>query len=298
MNTHTQSPLDFHDAIGPTEIQATQRYRLTSEIADETYLIDVAPPVIPPAPGQALPVLIVLDGDRFFPVAAHTARAQQMEPGGLPPMLVVGIGYEGDLFHANNARIRDLTFSRDDGFMAMMKAAPAPFTLPAGFEPGNAPQFLSFIRGELIPFLEMRYSIDLEDLSLAGASLGGTFALQILFNEPGLFRRYAAISPALWWDGLRVFQDEERYAARHDDLPARLFLSVGSREEGQDENARMVSNLERFCEVLGVRHYKQLSVEHHVAMGESHMSAPAASIGRALRWLYGTNDYSADWAKF
>ena len=50
---------------------------------------------------------------------------------------------------------------------------------------------------EIIPFVEARYRVDTSYRVLGGSSLGGLFALYVLFTEPALFTAYIAPSPAM-----------------------------------------------------------------------------------------------------
>jgi hypothetical protein len=245
--------------------------------------------------------VFVLDGDHAFATVAQAARMLQFDRGGLPPMLVVGIGYrqtvEGADMPPLGLRSRDLTPSDDAGFVAMMRAAPAPFTLPDGIRPGGASRFLSFIQDELFPFLESRFPVDPGDQTILGASLGGLFALHVLFTSPRAFRRYVTVSPSLWWDDRLLFRQEGELAARTDDLAASVFLSVGALEEAESRSARMVSNLEEMAEVLHGRGYPSLDLTHQVFADEGHLSVFPAAMSRGLRAVFDRNANTADWVK-
>jgi hypothetical protein len=49
-----------------------------------------------------------------------------------------------------------------------------------------------------------------------------------------------------WWDKKVIFEIERKYASNHAELPAKLFLSVGSLEMG-------VTNLKELVEILEQR---------------------------------------------
>ena len=100
---------------------------------------------------------------------------------------------------------------------------------------GGAGRFLAFLRDELKPWVRERYGVDPDDSAFFGYSLGGLFATYVLLNEPATFRRYGIGSPPLGWDNGAMFDHEAEYARTHDDLPAKVFFSVGANEntEGQ-----------------------------------------------------------------
>ena len=277
-----------HSAQAAT-LANTQSYRLASAHVDQTFVIDVAPPPFGAPLGQPLPVVYVLDGDMTFGAASVIARALQIGPGAIAPVLVVGVGYADD--HADQPapmalRHRDLTPSVDQRYLTMARGAPGPMALPPTILPGGADDFLDFLEDELKPFIAARYAVDREDQALIGVSLGGLFALHVLFTRPEAFRRYGAISPSIWWDERTVLGEEATLAARVTDLDRRLFLAVGALEEAQDATARMVSNLYELEATLRARAYPSLEMAMQVLPDESHMSVFPAAISRAFRALY------------
>jgi len=236
-----------------------------------------------------LPVVYVLDGDMTFGAASVIARALQLGPGTIPPVLVVGVGYARDREDQPAPmalRHRDLTPSIDQRYLTMARSAPGPMALPPSVLPGGADDFLDFLEDELKPFVAERYCVDPEDAALIGVSLGGLFVLHTLFTRPDAFRRYGAVSPSIWWDDRMVLREEAMLAARITDLDRRLFLAVGELEEAQDPSARMVSNLYSLAATLRSRAYPSLESVLQVLPDESHMSVFPAAISRAFRALY------------
>jgi predicted alpha/beta superfamily hydrolase len=219
--------------------------------------------------------------------------------GDLPPLLVVGAGYRVAKIEDNYPlRSRDFTPTADPawGF--------ADTTMM-----GGAARFLAFLRDELKPWVRERYGVDPDDSALFGYSLGGLFATYVLLNEPGTFRRYGIGSPSLRWDNGLMFDQEAAYARTHDDLPAKVFFSVGANEntEGEqrwraqlpaDRRAKadaqaegeppfdMVADAERMVAALRGRGYPGLEIELEVWPGEYHQSAPPLALSRSLRYLF------------
>ena len=137
--------------------------------------------------------------------------------------------------------------------------------------------FLAFLSDELMPFVEQRFRTT-DERSIAGYSFGGLFALYTLFTRPGLFRRYLACSPSVWWGGGMIADIERAYAADHADLPAWLWMATGS-EEGEDMTVPMLD----LAATLTGREYPSLLVTASVMPGEEHLSAFPPFISRALR---------------
>ena len=217
----------------------------------------------------------------------------------LPPLLVVAVGYRVATMEGNFPRRArdftptvDLTQTWED--RAMM---------------GGASRFLAFLRDELKPWVRERYGVDPDDSVFFGYSLGGLFATYVLLNEPATFRRYGIGGPSLDWDKGLMFEHESEYARTHDDLPAKVFFSVGANEntEGQrrwraqlpaDRRAKAeaqaegdppydtVADAERMVGALRGRGYPSLDIEFEVWPGEYHQTAPPLALSRSLRYLF------------
>ncbi|HET9913120.1 MAG TPA: hypothetical protein VFQ13_14590, partial [Anaerolineales bacterium] len=110
-------------------------------------------------------------------------------------------------------------------------------------------------------------------------SFGGTFTLYALFSEPELFSDYVAGSPAVPYGGQFAFEQEAEYANTLKDLPARLFLFVGS-EEG------LAYPVEKFMQVLRERNYPGLEMETLTIEGERHAGVKPEGYNRGLRFIF------------
>ncbi|HEX3920214.1 MAG TPA: alpha/beta hydrolase-fold protein [Caulobacteraceae bacterium] len=290
MPTPSDAAVSVQD-LGRATLSGTRRYALTSAIVDQTFAIDIARPAMPVPADQPLPVVYILDGDGAFGVAAQAARMMQMEAGGLPPMLIVGIGYRYSSPAAAAAehgawRSRDFSPSLDAGVLPRTQAAVRAAGFTGTVEHGGAGRFLDFITGELMPFVASRYPVDAADQTLVGMSLGGLFALHVLFEAPASFRRYLVVSPALWWDDRIIFDREAALAARQGDLPARVFLGVGGAEDDAGPPYLPVSLLAQLEAALRSRRHASLRLAHYVFPEETHMSVYPGAFCRGLRTLF------------
>jgi predicted alpha/beta superfamily hydrolase len=218
-----------------------------------------------PEGAQKLPVVYALDGQWDFKLLASVY-------GGLfydkfvPEMMVVGITYHGDSPDYNALRAMDYT--------------PRPVPLQAGS--GGAPKFLTFLKTELIPFVESNYRADPARRVLLGSSLGGLFTLYALLSEPRLFSGYVAASPAVPYADNFAFKQEADYAAKHKDLPARLFISVGDSE-------LLTQPVKEFARAINGRGYEGLKIESRVIEGERHAGNKPEAFNRGLRFVFRTD---------
>jgi len=274
--------------IGPTPILGAERYHFQSLKVGGTFLIDIAMPIMSAPDGQKPGLLIVPDGNQCFSAAAGLARGMAMEPGGPPPLCVVGISYEvsglGEKAEHFKTRHRDLTPCNDANYEAMMRAAPPPFTWEDDVKTGGAVEFRQFIREELMPWLAANFDVNPEERTIVGISLGGLFVLDSLLQEPELFDRYIAISPSIWWADKYLLNqlDDITWESHHKSL----HLSVGRGEEVQDPNAKMVSNMTAFADALAAKKFNGLNLSSDIVDGETHMTMFSPGLSRGLRYHF------------
>ena len=152
---------DNNFVIGKTE-------KLTSKILGEERTIYVHVPR--GEAGQRFPVLYLLDGGGFFPLAVSILK---MDDGLLPRMIIVGISNRRN-------RSRDLTPAKSKD-------------MPTS---GGGEKFTQFIKQELMPYIEGKYPTQ-PYRTLVGYSLGGLLTVNTLVNHPEMFNNYIAIDPSL-----------------------------------------------------------------------------------------------------
>nr|WP_316629412.1 alpha/beta hydrolase-fold protein [uncultured Brevundimonas sp.] len=140
------------------------------------------------APSGGWPVLLALDGDRFFaPLAgAAAALSRRTAKTGVIPMVVAALAHRSDAGGLEDQRARDFT--------RRPSADPA-WTRPSGG--GDA--LHRWIADRVQPMLAEVAPVSTAQTTLFGHSLGGLFVLETLQADPSLFARWIAVSPSLWW---------------------------------------------------------------------------------------------------
>jgi len=244
----------------------------------------------PPEPAQ---LVCVLDADLFFGTVVETTRLMYQLFGELPPTLVVGVAYPTeDRRVQGELRARDFTPSQDPA-LAFPGGSPPQSgepVLPEGQRTGGAEAFARFLREEMLPFVHARHEVAQQGRTLIGSSMGGLFASWFLFAEPSAFDRYVIASPALWWEGAKIFDRESAFRDQHEDFAARVFFAVGSGEESPEipmlAPFRMISNARELAARLQSRSYPSLAVECRVFEGETHTSVVPVAITHGLRYAY------------
>ena len=93
-------------------------------------------------------------------------------------------------------------------------------------------KFLSFIKTELIPYMETNYGTDPNDRGLLGHSYGGLFTTWAFKEEPELFNRLAILSPSLWYGGDDFILENLDFLKNVKNTQnLKIFISYGSLED-------------------------------------------------------------------
>jgi predicted alpha/beta superfamily hydrolase len=87
--------------------------------------------------------------------------------------------------------------------------------------------FLKFIGEEVLPYIETNYRTS-QHRTIAGHSLGGTFVLTSLINQPELFDSYIAISPVIGEDNTPDLKDFETFLNKNNQLIKQVYLAKGN----------------------------------------------------------------------
>jgi uncharacterized protein len=276
----------------PVALPWSTQFDLASKISGRTYRIFVFTPPLPP-PEAGYPLLVALDGNMTFPIAAAMASMYAFSGS---PALVVGVGYPASPLEIQMLRFRDFTPPTPPEGIPSRPGIPS---LGPEYYGGSA-AFRGFLTEELRPAIAAAYKIDATREALFGYSLGGLFVLDTLFNQPDAYSRYMAASPSIWWNDSAVLKDEAGFVRALEsgaDAP-RLLISVGDREQmapsrlpggmsaGDAEaliaEGRMVDNAwelsNRLSRVTGCGYASCF----HAFENEDHLTGMAASVGRAL----------------
>jgi hypothetical protein len=88
-----------------------------------------------------------------------------------------------------------------------------------------------------------------------------------------------------------LFDLEARQAKSTTDVAARVFMGVGSLEEGTGipslDRYQMVTSMRKMADRLGSRAYPSLDMTTHVFDRETHTSVVPVVVTRGLRTVYG-----------
>jgi len=268
----TRSPaVDLPRAYAPDEVPAALRgdyFRIMATGIGRTYHIHVRLPEGYDSGGPVrYPVVVILDGDSLFPLLAP-AHLFLTNDESLPEAVLVGISYGGFDPAINK---RNVDFS-----------APGPDARPGE---AGAPEFLRFLKSQLLPELQLRYRVDPDRRILVGQSRAGYFVLWSALQDPDLF--WASIASNASFQPTR--ESLYRQAVARPAGARYLALISGTRDT--PERMRNARDWIQHWQQRGDRPW---TLRHIVLEGGTH----AASIGEAYRaamvWLFLDRPSEAD----
>jgi hypothetical protein len=166
---------------------------------------------------KTYPVMYVLDGESHF--KSVVAMVEYLSGANvIPPMIVVGI------LHSN--RMKDLTPTIEDSIADNR-----------GENSGGGENFMSFIKTELFPAIESKYSTAPYRI-LMGHSVGGLTVINTLIHHKDYFNAYVSIDASLWWDKHKLLKESKTVLATDNYADKKLFLAIANRmEKGMDTSA-------------------------------------------------------------
>lgn len=269
-------------------LRSTQEYILKSSTVGRSFRISIALPAsYDNSEASSYPVIYLLDAGWHFGAVTDMTRMMSAF-GKLDETIIVGIGYpfSNQLNEAFQKivfqRITDLSPAKDEAQEQRLNER----LNRTDFETGGGPTFLSFIKSELLPFVESRFKVNASQCTLAGHSLGGSFALYTMFHDTGLFQNYLAASPGLFVADYVPFRYEEAFAMSNDTLPVNLYLSVGEDEEDFLPQYGMVSDFFKFTALLKGRDYGKLCLVSELLRNCDHGASAVPAFQNGLRFFY------------
>lgn len=263
----------------PYELEGTEVQSIPSKILHRDYEIFVSLPPSYATSKKSYPVLFITDSDYAFPVIRSINRRVSDHGKKLEEFILVGLSYAkgDDPVHSRN---RDYT--------------PTDTTKNSERPTGQAEPYRQFIEKEVFPFVAANYRADMSRKVFSGHSYGSLLGLHMLLTEPQMFNQYILGSPSLWYDKRVMFDMERDYAASHKDMPAQVYMLIGSFETVKpklsnpryNKESDMVKDMKEFETRLKSRRYPNLSVHSEVIQDEDHLTVFPALITRGLFWSF------------
>jgi uncharacterized protein len=283
-----------------------QEHSIRSRHVAQVFRIKVLLPPAAAHESEKYPVLYATDSDEYFGGLATLAASLQLL-GDTQRFILVGIGY-GDLRAARLLRWRDLKSHQVRAHYRELLEQLWKSPLVAGVsdlreitDTTDAADFLTFIRGELIPFIDSTYNTLRGDHNFSGYSAGGGFGLYSLFTQPETFRRYILGSPGVSHAGHHYGVELARaFIQTQKPVSAKVFMSVGELEEFERgfEKLDLVSGYYELAKFLRASAVNGLELTCRLFPGESHATAWAPSFSHGLKLLFPPPADAPDWRRF
>ena len=168
----------------------------------------------------------------------------------------------------------------------------------------KAPQYSQFIFEELLPHIYGQYALQsFKERAFAGFSLGGLSALDIVWNNPEVFRKVGIFSGSLWWrikDRTDKDFNENNDRLMHRQIRQgefkpglKFFFQCGEQDEGEDRNRNGVidsidDTIDVMKELLAKGYLEGRDMQYlQLAEGKHDVASWAKSFPAFLQWGWG-----------
>ena len=153
----------------------------------------------------------------------------------------------------------------------------------AKYQFGQASKHLTFIRNDVIKYIESNYRADPSNRTYFGFSLGGLFGTYALMTQPDTFKNYILGSPSLWRDIPLLFSLENA-VLKSKAQEINLFITYGELEK------ELAAHVEEFVSKIKAKKYQGLSSIKQVVIKSSGHSDSFPMVGvLSVKWLSNLN---------
>lgn len=194
----------------------------------------------------------------------------------IDPVIVVGIGNEGDYNDWILERIRDLT-----PYHVPEYDISSSHSIGTRGVTGGADKFLLFIKNELIPLAETKYNSDTLNRGFFGYSYGGLFGVYTIIKEPDLFQKYFLGSPSLNYNDFSLLDSLNNMDSKKLSGIKAVYITVGENESGS-----MLKGFANLWNSLEKKGFSSLDVNPQIIIDEDHRSAALPAYYKAFKYLY------------
>lgn len=237
--------------------ELAREFSIQSTANGATYDIKVGLPANYDPSVEKYATIYILDGEEDFDFVSNRCK-EITDKNALEKVLVVGIGYGKD-------RSIDYTPTKISSVT------------------GGAPEFLNFIKTQLIPEMEAQFGVDTARSSrvILGHSYGGLFGANVFCVDNELFGNYILLSPSLWFDDLISLQLEKDYREHNKDRSQLVFMGIGAAEN----LGRMQAPFEAFYQTLR-DNYSAIQLIKNREADLDHMGSKNPNIIKGLNYYF------------
>jgi enterochelin esterase-like enzyme len=169
----------------------------------------------------------------------------------------------------------------------------------------RAKAYSQYVTTELLPYLMYKYPIALEASHhvMAGCSMGGLSAVDIVWNHPKHFEKVGAFSGSFWWRKRdsrssfysdhrdRIMHHEIRHGKKKDDL--KFWFQTGTLDENSDRNKNgVIDSIDDTLDLISELAKKGYRPFHDIAYyemsgGKHNLETWAEAMPVFLKWAFG-----------
>jgi len=190
----------------------------------------------------------------------------------MPNVILVGISWQtdGNDERAHSSRFRDYTTHPSSDPERQAK-----------YRFGQAAKHLTFIRDEVIKYVERNYRAAAGQRAYMAYSLGGSFGAYMLFAAPDTFNHYVLGSPAFGDRSFKIVEElEAKMAPQQQDVRVNVFASIGELETSERDITK------QFVAILERRKNAGFKFGGLQVIKESdHTTAVPETFARGIKWL-------------
>lgn len=260
----------IHAQSGGQEIVIGKQHTIQSVVLGEERPYSVYLPVShhDSTLAEGYPVLYVLDGEWYFPIAAGILSFSK-GAFRMPESIVVAIHSKDRIkdFTPTNAHV-DMWGNEILGLEAS----------------GGADAFLRFLEEELIPHIDSTYRT-MPYRALVGHSFAGLFATHAYLKEGTLFNAFVLIDPSLWWDHAVLSSNVKNMLQEHHIINRAIHISTAN-DQGTSgtDNTPHVDAIESFWRAISSDSSPNKAYMHFDE--DTHASVGVPALYRGLSFLF------------
>jgi predicted alpha/beta superfamily hydrolase len=186
------------------EISIGQKVQVDSKVYDKSRELFISLPQDYNDSAKTYPVMYILFPRITFGRAKSAAEYLEGN-NGIPGLILVGIGSE-------------------DTWNEMF-----PFPLDRKPTAGGGDKFMSYIKTEVIPFVESNYRTDSLRI-LTGFSNSAMFANYVMIHEPDLFKSFILSSPMIGWGDDYVLKETIEFFSNIQSFDKTVYMIYGDKD--------------------------------------------------------------------
>lgn len=274
-----------------TTVEAKVTYSYRSEKLSDIYTkllmrnVEVeimTPPIL--EPGRHYPLLILNDGQDSEAVKVKSTVERLVEEHVIPEIIVVGVTAAD--------RMQEYGLSYRTDYFGRGKLSRA---------------YSDFIVTELIPYLMYKYPVSqaAAERAMAGYSLGGLSAIDIVWNHPDVFGKVGVFSGSFWWrkrDSGSFFYSDYRDRLMHLQVRRgkfkpgmKFWFQTGTLDEFSDRNKNgVIDSIDDTMDLITELTRKGYRPFHDIQYleikdGKHNQETWAEAMPHFLQWAFGKN---------